>query len=61
MPRVIQTVRPVVCDCDLCRPDRPGRRIALVASIITFGGTLAMAIDLSGHTPALARLLGMMS
>lgn len=60
MPRVIQTVRPVVCDCDLCRPDRSWRRVGLVASVITFGGTLAMAIDLSGHTPALARLLGMM-
>lgn len=60
MPRIMQTVRPVVCDCPLCRPDRSGRRVALVASIITFGGTLAMAIDLSGHTPPLAHLLGMM-
>lgn len=54
-----QRLHPAWCRCDRCDPDRVLRRMWTGTGILAFGGSLAMLIDASGYTPALARLLGM--
>lgn len=53
-------IHPQHCACPACSPGPSARRIWIAASIIAFGGSLAMTVDLAGLTPMLARLLGMM-
>lgn len=61
MRPVIPRVHPMRCTCPACRPHMPSRLLWISTSILAFGGSLAMAIDASGNTPALAQLLGLLS
>lgn len=61
MRRLTNQIHPMECDCPRCSPPVDDYRDYHLAAVLFAGGFIAMLIDVTGLTPAIAAALGMMS